>query len=321
MKIKIRHIWMARMGIFKKKSEKDSGKKGEDKSRKLPSTIFLNPSLKVLEGFKDDLKLNEPVIRLTKYLRGKYGLHKGDHVTLKKDNQIIKARVDVSSSTDGEDPICRLNRKARELLNVKLGGEIEIIPPETLILLIDTSGSMADFLSGMVKMDAAKDAIREFIRSKFLMNQGDKIGIVSFGEISTVLEKPSTDYEYLENRANALTPNGATAMYEGMGLSIDLLSPLAGAKRIIMLTDGVPTTTGRFAIINLAKKAASKHIVIDTVGVGSPFDIMGYDEVLLRRIAAITGGTFRRVIDVQQLSGQFVELAAGKNYSYLLPEK
>ena len=307
-----------KMGLF---SKKKSGKTGEGESKNLPSTIFLNPSLKVLEGFKEDLKLTEPVIRLTKYLRDHFGLHRGDYVTLKKDSIIIKARVDVSSSADGESSICRLNKRARDALAVNIGGEIEIIPPETLILLIDTSGSMSDYLSGMVKMDAAKDAIREFIRSKFLMNQGDKIGIISFGEFATVVEKPSTNYEYLENRSNALSPNGATAMYEGMGLSIDLLSPLAGAKRIIMLTDGVPTTTGRLAIINLAKKAASKHIVIDTVGVGSPFDLMGYDESLLRRIASITGGTFRRVIDVQQLSGQFIQLAEGKNYSYLLPEK
>jgi len=305
------------MGFFKKKSEKTD----EEKSKNLPSTIFLNPSLKVLEGFKEDLKVGEPVIRLTKYLRDRFGLHKGDYITLKNDDLIVKAKVDVSSSSDGADSICRLNKKARDLLAINVGDEIEIIPPETLILLIDTSGSMGDYLSGMVKMDAAKDAIREFIRSKFLMNQGDKIGIVSFGEFATVIEKPSTNYEHLENRANALVPNGATSMYEGMGLSIDLLSSLPGAKRIVMLTDGVPTTTGRLAIINLAKKAASKQIVIDTVGVGSPFDIMGYDESLLRRIASITGGTFRRVIDVQQLSGQFIELAEGKNYSYLLPEK
>ena len=34
-----------------------------------------------------------------------------------------------------------------------------------------------------------------------------------------------------------------------------------------------------------------------------------------------TGGTFRRVLDIQQLTGQFRELAEGKNYKYLLPEK
>jgi hypothetical protein len=106
-----------------------------------------------------------------------------------------------------------------------------------------------------------------------------------------------------------------------MGLAIDHLSYTGGMKRIVLLTDGVPTTTGRQAVLSLAKKAASLKIVIDTVGVGSPFDFMGYDEALLRRIAAITGGTFRRVIDIQELTGQFRELAEGKNYTYLLPGK
>jgi uncharacterized protein YegL/bifunctional DNA-binding transcriptional regulator/antitoxin component of YhaV-PrlF toxin-antitoxin module len=305
------------VGIFKKKDEN----RDEEGLKNLPTDIFLNPGLKVLEGFKSDKDIPEPVIRLTKYMREKFGLKAGDTVVVRKDDKLVKARVEVSSASDREERICRLNRAARDLLQVHVGAEIEIIPPETLLLLIDTSGSMGDFVTGIMKMDATRNAVREFIRSKFLMSEGDKIGIVSFGQFATVVERPTTNYEYLENRANILMPNGATAMHEGMSLAIDVLSFSEGAKRIVMLTDGVPTTTGKMAIISLAKTAAEKHIVIDTVGVGSPFDLMGYDEMLLKRIAAITGGTFRRVLDIQELTGQFRELATGKNYTYLLPEK
>jgi uncharacterized protein YegL len=301
------------MGIFKKKSEQNESA--------LPSTIFLNPSLKVLEGFREDAEIPEPIIRLTKFMRDKYGLKKGDMVLLRKGEALVKAKVEVSSTTDRSDEVCRLNKSARELLAVNLGEEVDIIPPETLILLIDTSGSMGDYISGIMKIDATKNAVREFIRSKFLMGQEDRIGIVGFGQFVSIVEKPSNSYERLENRADTLLSNGATAMYEGMNLAIDMLSISSGAKRIILLTDGIPTTTGKMAIISLAKTAAEKRIVIDTVGVGSPFDFMGYDEGLLRRIAAITGGTFRRVLDIQQLTGQFRELAEGKNYKYLLPEK
>jgi len=301
------------MGIFKKKQE------GEDKN--LPTTIFLSPSLKVLEGFKADTDISEPIIRMTKLMRERYGLNKGDSVVLKKDGNLVKAKVEVSSASDGSEEVCRLNKMARDLLAVNVGEEIEIIPPENLILLIDTSGSMGDFISGISKIDATKNAVREFIRSKFLMGQEDRIGIICFGQFATIVEQPSTNYEYLEHRSDTLVPNGATALHEGMNLAIDVLSLSDGAKRIVLLTDGVPTTTGKLAIITLAKTAAEKRIVIDTVGVGSPFDLMGYDEGLLRRIAAITGGTFRRVLDIQQLTGQFRELAEGKNYKYLLPEK
>jgi len=305
------------MGIFKKKDTE--GKKEESKN--LPTDIFLNPGLKVLEGFKVDKDVPEPIIRLTKYMREKLGVKAGDTVVVKKDDKLVKAKVEVSSASDGEEQICRLNRAARDILKVRVGAEIEIIPPETLLLLIDTSGSMGDFVTGIMKMDATRNAVREFIRSKFLMSEGDKIGIVSFGEFATIVERPTVNYEHLENRSNILVPNGATAMHEGMSLAIDVLSFTEGTKRIVMLTDGVPTTTGKMAIITLAKTAAAKRIVIDTVGVGSPFDFLGYDEMLLKRIAAITGGTFRRVLDIQELTGQFRELAAGKNYTYLLPEK
>jgi len=301
------------MGIFKKKDEQES--------KNLPTDIFLNPSIKVLEGFKGDSDIPEPIIRLTKFMREKYGLNKGDTVVLKKGGSLVKAKVDISSAADGNEEVCRLNKTARDILTVNVGEDIDIIPPETLMLLIDTSGSMGDYISGIVKIDATKNAVREFIRNKFLMGQDDKIGIISFGQFATIVERPTTNYEYLESRVDTLIPSGATAMYEGMNLSIDVLSLAGGAKRIVLLTDGIPTTTGRLAIINLAKTAASKHIVIDTVGVGSPFDFMGYDEGLLRRIAEITGGTFRRVLDIQELTGQFRELAEGKNYTYLLPEK
>jgi uncharacterized protein YegL len=308
------------MGLF---SKKDADEKPQDSGldRNLPAAVFENPSLKVLEGFKEDSRYSEPIVRLAKALREQFGVHKGDYVTLKKGDRVVRAKVDVSSAGDGTDRIVRLNPRSRELLSIQLGDEIEVIPHETLILLIDTSGSMADYISGTVKINAAKNAVVEFIRSKFLMGQGDRTGIISFGEYATIIEKPSVHYETLENRVDALRPNGATAMFEGLRLSIDNLGTSSGAKRIVLLTDGIPTTTGRMSIISLAKEAATKKIVIDTVGVGTPFDLMGYDEMLLRRIAAITGGTFRRVMDIEQLTGQFRELAEGKNYTYLLPEK
>jgi len=306
------------MGFFRKKGTEGTERGSESN---LPSTEFLNPSLKILEGFKEDSSSSEPIIRLAKYLREQFGVRKGDYVMLKKGDRFVRAKVDVSSASDGKERIARLNSRSRELLAVHIDDEIEVIPHETLILLIDTSGSMGDYISGIIKMEAAKKAVREFIRSKFLMGQGDRLGIISFGEFAAVVETPSVNYEHLENRVDVLVPNGSTAMYEGMKMSLDHLAPAGGAKRIILLTDGIPTTSGRMSIISLAREAASKRIVIDTVGVGSPFDFMSYDESLLRRIADITGGTFRRVMDIEQLTGQFRELAEGKNYTYLLPEK
>ena len=300
------------MGLF--------GKKNSEEETALPA-VFENPRLTAREGFKGDSELSEPLIRLSKRLRERFGVRSGDYVSVKRGDRVARARVEVSSASDGGQSIVRMNARVRELLNAQLGDDIEVIPHETLILLIDTSGSMSDFISGKVKIDAAKNAVVEFIRSKFLMAQGDRVGIASFGQVAAFVEKPSSDYERLEGRVDALVPNGSTAMYEGLRISLDELASVGGAKRIVLLTDGMPTTTGRMSIISMAKEAASRNIVIDTVGVGSPFDFISYDEMLLKRIAAITGGTFRRVMDVEQLTGQFRELAEGKNYTYLLPEK
>jgi len=312
MGIRRKNIREQSVGLFRKQNG------GEQTD--LPSTIFQNPTLKVLEGFKEDRGSADAIVRLTRHLREMLGLKRGDTVTLRSSDRHIKARVEVSSAADGTRTVARLNTRSRELLGAEIGEEIEVIPPETCMLLIDTSGSMADFISGIVKLDATKNAVIEFIRSKYLMDHGDHTGIISFGEFATVVERPTMEYEHLENRVHTLTANGSTSMYEGLSLAMDVL-PQGGVQRIVLLTDGVPTTTGKLSIISLAKRAASKRIVIDTVGVGSPFDFMGYDEHLLRRIALITGGTFKRVLDIQELTGQFVELAQKKNYTYLLPEK
>lgn len=305
------------MGLFSKKE--DDGQ--EELNRNLPTPVFESPTIRILEGFKEDSQSSEPMVRLAKHLREQFGVRKGDYVTLRKGDRAVRARVHVSSQADSTDRIARLGRRTRDLLNVRLGDEIEIIPAETLMLLIDTSGSMMEYISGMQKMEATKNAVREFIRSKFLMRQEDRIGIVSFGERAALIERCSTQYEHLENRIDALMPNGATAMFEGLTMAMDNLGKSGGARRIVLLTDGMPTTTGKLAITNLAKQAAAQRIVIDTVGVGTPFDFMSYDEMLLRRIASITGGTFRRVLDVGQLSEEFRNLALGKNFAYLLPEK
>ncbi len=305
------------MGLFSKKE--DDGQEGLN--RNLPTPVFESPTIRILEGFRDDSQSSEPIVRLARHLREQVGVRRGDYVTLRKGDHAVRARVDVSSQSDGTDRVARLSHPTRDLLNVHLGDEIEIIPAETLMLLIDTSGSMMNYISGIQKMDATKNAVREFVRSKFLMRQEDRIGIVSFGEAAAIIEECSTNYEHLENRIDAVRPNGATAMFEGMTMAMDSLGKGGGAKRIVLLTDGMPTTTGKLAITNLAKQAAVQSIVIDTVGVGTPFDFMSYDEMLLRRIASITGGTFRRVLDVGQLSEEFRNLALGKNFAYLLPEK
>jgi Mg-chelatase subunit ChlD len=305
------------MGLFGKREKRGRGTHAD---HVLPSKDLVTPSLAILRGFREDENLNEPVVRLTRFFRERFGVGRGDTVVLKKGDRMIRARVEVSSAEDGSRDVARLNPRSRELLDASIGDRIDILPREVLFLLIDTSGSMADFVSGVVKMEASKNAVREFIRSKFLMGQGDRLGIIGFGERAVMIEPPSIEYEHVENRTGILSPSGSTALFEGMKMAIDNLTSEGGAKRIVLLTDGVPTTTGRGPVIDLAKQAASRHIVIDTVGVGSPFDFMSYDEPLLRRIAAITGGTFRRVLDIQQLTGQFRELALGKNYTHLLPE-
>ncbi|MFQ5510089.1 MAG: VWA domain-containing protein [Leptospirillia bacterium] len=275
--------------------------------------------LEVGAAFKGDEKDAEPVVRVSKQMRTNLGLSRGDYVNIKSGEHQVPARVEVGAKDDAAT--ARLNPMARGMLQVQVGDLVEVVPYETLVLLIDASGSMEEPMGFMTsKVKATRRAIDDLIDAKAKAKERDLLGIVSFGEECELISEPSSDFALVKRRARSITPCGRTAMFEGLAYTLELLEEAHGLRRTILLSDGCPTTTGDGLVLELALKAKQMGVVIDTIGVGGAAAgriRITYDETLLRRIAEITGGKFIHVEQVKALEDEFLMLSEAKKIPML----
>ncbi len=183
----------------------------------------------------------------------------------------------------------------------------------SLVVALDCSKSM---LASDIKPDRLERAKREIL-DLLGMLQGDKVGLVAFAG-TAFLQCPLTlDYSAFNIFLDALSPDflpvGGTDLAGAINTSVKAFATKDNAeKAVILITDGESTTPG---VIDAAKKAAEDNIKIFCIGVGSPEgapvpdgkggftkDASGntvhtrLDEDTLKKVAAITGGTYVRSV-------------------------
>lgn len=178
-----------------------------------------------------------------------------------------------------------------------------------LMMAVDISGSMqaVDFSTTaktISRLDATKDVVSKFV----LGRQGDRVGLVTFGEhaylhVPLTLDTPSVS-KMLNNTVSGMAGN-ATAIGDAIGLSVRMLRERPeGSRVIILLTDGEDNASS-IPPLEAAKLAKQYGIRIYTIGVGKngnvpfPNGFGGYqmvrftmDEELLKDIAYTTGGQY-----------------------------
>lgn len=197
----------------------------------------------------------------------------------------------------------------------------EIPPTEgiDIMLVLDTSYSMAAMDFAPNRMEAAKAAAAEFVRKR----KNDRIGLTVFGG-AVLLSCPLTlDYAtLLESIAAAdlsMTYVDGTAIGDAIVAGVNhLKDSKAKSKVMVLLTDG-RSNVGIITDLGLAAKTAKtfgiKVYTIGTAGKGDakiptgnplqPVATMAddLDEPTLREIAAITGGEFYRAQNASELNG------------------
>ncbi|GIH91848.1 VWA domain-containing protein [Planobispora siamensis] len=211
----------------------------------------------------------------------------------------------------------------------------------TILLALDTSGSMCSTDVDPNRITAAKKAAAEFIESQ---RGGPRIGLVTFAGTAGLLVPPTDDTDSLIEALDGLTVARGTAIGQAMLTSIDAIAEVdpsvapSGATpgdgegdasaAIIVLTDGANTqgVDPRIA----AREAALRRVRVFTIGFGttnpspmvcenSQFDGRGFggwggrgrfdrgrnirmiDEPALKQIAQTTGGSYHRAENADQL--------------------
>ncbi len=200
----------------------------------------------------------------------------------------------------------------------------------TVILTIDTSGSMAADDLKPNRMEAAKAAARAFVARQ---PSSVQIGVVSFSDNAFTVQAPTTNQDAVLAAINRLGPQRGTAIGRGILTSLNAISEGNGEAQanpnsatplptptpmpkgvyapaiVVLLTDG---ENNEFPDpLESAQSAADRGVRIYTVGVGSAqgtiLRIGGrsirtrLDEETLKQIAQITGGSYYNAANEEEL--------------------
>lgn len=190
-------------------------------------------------------------------------------------------------------------------------------PTRDLLLLVDLSGSMStkDFTSAdgqpIDRLTAVKQVLGDFLAKR----EGDRIGIVVFGDAAFTLVPFTTDLTLCRQLLQEMQVGMAgprTVFGDAIGLGItQFKDSTVKQKTIVALTDGNDTAS-KVPPVEAARIARDQGIVIHTVAIGDPQAVGEdkLDEQALRDVAQDTGGGFYRAMDRGQLADIYKRLDA-----------
>ncbi len=162
----------------------------------------------------------------------------------------------------------------------------DVSTPVALTVVIDRSGSMSG--DKMAHTLAGLHVLADQLPS------GARIGVLSFSDsVASVYAAQDTAAKApaLHQAIDTIKPGGGTNFYAGLeaGLAECKKAPESFKfKRILMLSDGVPTVgnTNSAAISSLAKAAAAAGCSVSSIGVG-----LDFSPALMNSVAQQGGGT------------------------------
>ena len=183
------------------------------------------------------------------------------------------------------------------------------------MLLVDLSGSMEhkDFTNAsgqkVDRLTAVKEVLDDFLEKR----EGDRVGLVVFGNAAFVQAPFTSDLELcrqLLDETQVRMAGPRTALGDAMGLGITLFEKSElPTKTMIALTDGNDTASG-MPPDKAAAVARDRGITIHTVAVGDPASVgeEKIDEAALQTVSRTTGGKFFKASDRDQLATIYNEL-------------
>ena len=150
--------------------------------------------------------------------------------------------------------------------------------PVSLAIVMDQSESMAGG-----KIDQAKASVLRFLS---LLEQNDRVSLLSFNDSVHMLAPLSTDRYALHEAVQDIRPEGHTALFDGIAQGVDSVRGVPGRRAVIVLTDGI-ANRGALDIGQAIDAAVRENVSVVVVGLGD--DVR---TARLERIAEETGGSY-----------------------------
>jgi Ca-activated chloride channel homolog len=188
-----------------------------------------------------------------------------------------------------------------------------LVPKEeaSVVLAVDTSGSMAATDVAPDRLSAAQEAAETFLdRSP----KNLQVGLVAFSVMPVRILPPTDDQATVRESLGSLKAIGGTAMGDALLNAVQISRPRAeksptetrrseekSPAAVVLLSDGT-NTSGETTPLEAAQEAREQDIPVYTVALGTPEGVVeefggGHkpappDKETLRKIAEITGGEF-----------------------------
>ena len=199
-------------------------------------------------------------------------------------------------------------------------------PVSTVILVIDTSGSMFAEDVQPTRLEAAQDVVRDFVLD---LPERYRVGVVAFSGHSELVAPVTDEHEIAVEALDYLFPQRGTAIGDALARAVDVgRTATAGAPpeertiTIVLLSDGTQTE-GVLGPLQGAQRAKSFGIPVFTVALGTPEGVIERtrwgesqiipvppDRITLRQIAAATGGKYFEADNADRLRESYERLGS-----------
>jgi len=206
----------------------------------------------------------------------------------------------------------------------KIQGSV-ITEEKTLILVLDTSKSMAADDVAPTRFEAAVETAKIFLDN---VPRGYKVGLINFSGISEVLSIPTTDINKIKDKLNNLTLQNGTATGDALLLALSQFGDNSKGGVIVLLSDG-RQTAGISSIEAASGALLGAGVKAYTIALGTPTGRIVIDEennngektifsvppdpVGMAKIASITGGQTFTAFTINDLSVIYKSVAGKLN--------
>jgi Ca-activated chloride channel family protein len=202
----------------------------------------------------------------------------------------------------------------------------------TIMLVVDTSGSMAATDVTPSRLAAAESAARHFVEK---LPPGLKVGLLSFDTSARVVAAPTSDHATVLGAIDSLRVGGGTATGDAIYQALDAIAALpkgADGKpapaAVVVMSDGAPTIgrNGQTPLQTVADATAAAKKVgvpIDSIAFGTAagtIQIQGEvvsvpaDPQTMQQIASGSGGKSFTAVNASQLNSVYDQIRKSVGY-------
>jgi len=186
----------------------------------------------------------------------------------------------------------------------------EATTPVTLVMALDSSGSMKPVAGRVVEAGAA------FVGA---LRPEDSLGMISFANRSLVAHGVTTERELTLRELSQYRTEGGTALYDALCDSLLMLKQYTGRRALVVLTDGRDennpgTAPGSLRTFDdVVQLLHSVEATVFPVGLGTKID-----PERLERLASISGGQAYFPENVMELDAQFARIIENLRHRYIV---